>query len=455
MRPAGHGAKVALVVAASLCCAGRDGFGQAGGGPPQPRSAADAIESQQRGPAGEKARGEEALRDLQRRVQDSEDTRRRLASETEALRADAGAAGAALVEAGARVQATEARLNAVEARLETLGDSEAAIRQSLEGRRGTIAEILAALQRIGGRAAPPLLVRPDDVLAALRSSTLLAALVPGLRDEAQSLAGDLVELVRLRDLAAADRAVLARELETLADDRERLARLTQLRREQLVAAAGQLGTAKARSEALGAQARSLKELVDRLDAEIAAARRQTDEDVRRAEAEARIVSERFAAAAARDPARLAPRVPFADAKGTVGRPLVGSVAREYGSPDGQGGSMRGVLIAARPKAVVTSPCEGWISYAGPFRSFGRLLIINAGGGYYVLLAGMNEISVETGQFVLAGEPVGQMGETASSSAALGAVEGSGPALYVEFRKDGGPIDPRPWWAKSQGERVRG
>jgi septal ring factor EnvC (AmiA/AmiB activator) len=68
---------------------------------------------------------------------------------------------------------------------------------------------------------------------------------------------------------------------------------------------------------------------------------------------------------------------------------------------------------------------------------------------------MDQISVETGQFVLAGEPVGRMGETVSPAAAMGAVEVNSPALYVEFRKDGGPIDPHPWWAKSQSEKVRG
>jgi len=91
----------------------------------------------------------------------------------------------------------------------------------------------------------------------------------------------------------------------------------------------------------------------------------------------------------------------------------------------------------------------------PFRSFGRLLIINAGGGYYLLLAGMDQIRVEVGQFVLAGEPVATMGDTSSLSAGNGGVETGGPVLYVEFRKDGGSIDPSPWWAKSQGEKVRG
>ena len=116
---------------------------------------------------------------------------------------------------------------------------------------------------------------------------------------------------------------------------------------------------------------------------------------------------------------------------------------------------RGISITTRPKAVVISPADGWVAFAGPFRSFGRLLIINAGGGYYLLLAGMDQINVEVGQFVLAGEPVAVMGEASLISAAAGAIETSHPVLYVEFRKDGGPIDPGPWWAKSQSEKVRG
>jgi septal ring factor EnvC (AmiA/AmiB activator) len=95
------------------------------------------------------------------------------------------------------------------------------------------------------------------------------------------------------------------------------------------------------------------------------------------------------------------------------------------------------------------------------------LIINAGGGYYVVLAGMERISVEVGQFVLAGEPVATMGDGSTrtaSAVALGASQpigasqalGAGqPVLYVEFRKDGAAIDPGPWWAKAELEKVRG
>ena len=93
-------------------------------------------------------------------------------------------------------------------------------------------------------------------------------------------------------------------------------------------------------------------------------------------------------------------------------------------------------------------------YAGPFRGYGQVLILNAGGGYHVLLAGMERISVDLGQFVLTGEPVAMMGDESRASATV-AAEPKQPVLYVEFRKDGTPIDPSPWWATNEGEKVRG
>jgi septal ring factor EnvC (AmiA/AmiB activator) len=82
------------------------------------------------------------------------------------------------------------------------------------------------------------------------------------------------------------------------------------------------------------------------------------------------------------------------------------------------------------------------------------LILNAGGGYHVLLAGMERISVDIGQFVLTGEPVAVMGGGLQASA-TGTSGPKQPVLYVEFRKDGAPIDPSPWWATNEGEKVRG
>jgi septal ring factor EnvC (AmiA/AmiB activator) len=102
-----------------------------------------------------------------------------------------------------------------------------------------------------------------------------------------------------------------------------------------------------------------------------------------------------------------------------------------------------MVLETRHSAQVRSPSDGWILFAGPFRTWGQLLILNADDGYHILLAGLSQIDVQVGQFVLAGEPIGLMSQAPKSTSAK--AEGSAPVLYVEFRKDNRPIDPEPWW----------
>ncbi|TXN71271.1 peptidoglycan DD-metalloendopeptidase family protein [Methylobacterium sp. WL6] len=361
---------------------------------------------------------------------------------------------AALLDAGRQSQATEDRMSRLEERLKTLSGSEAAIRRSLEARRGVIAEILAALQRMGRRPPPAVLVNPEDVLAVIRTSMLLGAIVPEMRGEVDTLAADLAELVRLRGLIAADRQGLQNDLAGWAREQQRLAALVAARRTRQAEVETGLAAERTRAADLAKEARSLKDLLDRIEGEVATAKRSADEAKAAEQREAKATQERFAAAGIRDPAKLAPKVKFVDARGDVPRPVSGRLLRGFNQPDGNGGMTRGISLATRAKAVVSSPADGWVQFAGPFRSYGRLLIINAGDGYYLLLAGMDQISVEVGQFVLAGEPVGNMGEGSAVQPVMSG-DGSDPILYVEFKKDGGSIDPEPWWAKSPSEKVRG
>jgi septal ring factor EnvC (AmiA/AmiB activator) len=152
------------------------------------------------------------------------------------------------------------------------------------------------------------------------------------------------------------------------------------------------------------------------------------------------------------PGRIKPAIAFSDARGKLPLPAQGRRALGFGEKTQFGGQSKGMVIETRYSAQVTSPCDGWVVYAGEFRSYGQLLIINAGDGYHVLLAGLSQIDVQPGQFVLTAEPVGTMsgGQKNSSSAA----PVSGPVLYVELRKDGRPIDPDPWWASGQ-QKVQG
>ena len=101
-------------------------------------------------------------------------------------------------------------------------------------------------------------------------------------------------------------------------------------------------------------------------------------------------------------------------------PANGVKLKDFGASDRAGGTEKGISIATRAGAQVTAPSDGWVVYAAPYRSYGQLLILNVGGGYHVLLAGMERITVDLGQFVLTGEPVAVMGngtQVASTTAA--------------------------------------
>jgi septal ring factor EnvC (AmiA/AmiB activator) len=152
------------------------------------------------------------------------------------------------------------------------------------------------------------------------------------------------------------------------------------------------------------------------------------------------------------PGRFKPAIPFSDARGKLPLPAQGRRALAFGERTQFGGQSKGIVIETRAAAQVTSPCDGWVVYAGEFRSYGQLLIINAGDGYHVLLAGLSQINVEPGQFVLTAEPVGTMSGGEKNSASATPI--SGPVLYVELRKGERPIDPDPWWASGQ-QKVQG
>ncbi|WP_420847304.1 murein hydrolase activator EnvC family protein [Methylobacterium organophilum] len=445
------------LLAAGLLCAGAALAGAAAA-----QEAPAPAEAIQRA-TEERNRRAESLKQIEEALAASAGSRAAMEKEAAAIAGDRAKLNTALLDAARQAQATEDRMSRLDERLRTLTDSEAAIRKSLDARRGVIAEVLAALQRMGRRPPPAVLVRPEDVLAVIRTSMLLGAVVPELRGEAETLAGDLTELVRVRGLIASDREALKNDLAGWAAERQRLDALVTARKARLAEVESNLAAERQRSAELGVQAKSLKDLVDRMEGQVASVRRAEEAARAAQEKEARATQEKFAAAGTRDPARLTPKIKFAELRGDLPRPVSGVLARGFNQPDGNGGTTRGISLRARPKAVVASPADGWVAFAGPFRSYGRLLIINAGDGYYLLLAGMDQISVEVGQFVLAGEPVATMGDGGSAEVSQAPTtrassrddDRGDPVLYVEFRKDGGSIDPEPWWAKSPSEKVRG
>jgi murein hydrolase activator len=380
------------------------------------------------------------------------DLQQKLKAEIAAIGQDRSKLNAQLIDSAANVRDVEARITDAEARLLPLDAREQQIKASLDSRRAEVVEVLAALQRAGRRTPPALLVRPEDALQSLRTAIILGSVVPELRTRAEKLAGDLGELVALRKNIGSERDRLALDRDRLKDDQTRLAALVDERQRQQRAIEKDV-------EAEGARALALAKQVDTLQGLIA----KMEQDLKSAATAAAAATVQGAPPAfngkpnlggLKDPSRRSPAIAFAAAKGLLHLPVNGVKIREFGGSDGAGGVEKGISLTTRAGAQVTTPCDGWVVYAGPFRSYGQLLILNAGGGYHVLIAGMERISVGIGQFVLTGEPVATMGRT-SQVASILATNASQPVLYIEFRKDGTPIDPGPWWAATAGEKVRG
>ncbi len=346
-----------------------------------------------------------------------------------------------LIAGAARLQAREAQATATEFRLAKLTVKEGEINKRLVLERGKLAELLAGLQRIERSPPPALAVQPDNALEAARSAMLLGAIIPEIKQEANTLATELRNLNQLRKNIAIEQRDLNQTTAKLETERREIEELLKIKRSARLEADREIEFERQRVTNLGQQAKSLKDLLAKIQKQVVkkkSAGKSKKATVPRIKL-----------------ARLTPAIRFSKNRRALSFPVQGERVRNYGDADGSGGIVRGLSIASRSRAQVISPNDGTIVYAGKFRGYGELLIINAGEGYHVLLAGMERITTEVGQFVLAGEPVGSMGSTAVRSADLGAKRGDDrPILYIEFRRNGTPLDPTPWWV-SNVKKARG
>ncbi|PJI39923.1 MAG: hypothetical protein CTR54_19005 [Rhizobium sp.] len=394
------------------------------------------------------------LQELARSMRVSDDKAAELEQSIAALSKTSESLKQALIESAARRKDLERKIAAGEKKLAELGVSEDKIRHSFKDRRAILAEVLAALQRMGRNPPPALLVSPEDALASVRTAILLGAVVPGIRKETEKLAADLAELVRLRTegeketetlvATIASRQEEERRMDLLLVENDRLSRQNSL----------ELATEKRRAEELAARASSMEGLIASLETEIRSVREAADraraeeERLRKLSDEQRQKARELAASSLPDKNRIAPAYAFSDLKQKLELPAAGEILRQFGDPDGTGHEAKGMVIASAPGSLVTAPADGWVVYAGEFRSYGQMIILNTGDGYHVVLSGMDRINTGQGKFVLSGEPLAVMGEKRVASATALALETDRPTLYIEFRKDGKPVDSREWWTGS-------
>ncbi|MER8519198.1 murein hydrolase activator EnvC [Mesorhizobium sp. M1076] len=376
----------------------------------------------------------------------------KLAADIAAVKKDHASITAALIQSAMTEQKLGQDIEDIGGKLEGLKAQGQKIRASLAARRDVLAEVLGALQRMGLNPPPAILVKPEDALSSVRSAILLGAVVPELRHQTDMLLADLKEQSRVTASIEAERARLTAAVGDQAAEKKRLGMLLEAKQKLAADTQTALAAEKQRSATLAAKAGSLKELIASLEADrarkaadAAKAAEQKTADADKGPASAAAPTE-LASLPVPESNRLTAAAPFSALQGQIALPVTGRIKRRFGADDGNGAVMLGDMVATQSGAIVTAPADGNVLYAGPFRSYGQLLILNAGDGYHVVLAGMSRISVASGQSVLAGEPVGAMGEARVASTSASKNGNATPELYVEFRKDGKPVDPAPWWA---------
>ena len=331
-----------------------------------------------------------------------------------------------LIAAAADSRRREEAAVKAEITLAKLVRDEASARQRLLSDRETLEDVLATLMTFGSRRPPALASHPDDTAKAVRAAILMGDVAPKLKSRAETLAAEIDRLAELQDTIRDEQASLVRAEKTLAARRDEIDALyaeKRAARQTLVARTAEL---ESRTRDLADQASSIRELLDNL------ANAAPSPPSLKPPAPRKASIKKTRPKPKPNPRTNPASPPMAGRGGPILAPVTGQVLRRFGEAPETGGRQKGETWRTRTRAQVVSPQEARVEFAGDFRSYGQILILDVGNGYLVVLAGLDSVYAETGQIVLAGEPVGRMASEAA------------PELYFEVRKDGDPIDPAQW-----------
>lgn len=321
-----------------------------------------------------------------------------------------------------RVAALTQTINAYESGLGVLREAlrQASLRETelalqFNAQRERIGQLVAVLAQLESEPGPLLMLHPSGPLGTVRSGMMVADVTPALQGEAMRLKGELQELRDLRDLQLAAGDTLARGLQA-----------AQAARSSLSQAVSDRTDLPRRFTEDPAELRGLLESADTLDA-FASGLAPAEDD------------ENY----------------FITAKGRLPLPALGSVLRRPGEADAAGVARPGLTLSVRPRSLVTAPWPSTIRYRGPLLDYGNVIILEPGGGYLMVLAGLDTVYGEVGEVVPAGAPLGLMGGTDPTLADLLSVTDDGggtretETLYVEVRQGADPVNPEEWFTEGR------
>ncbi|MDD4520205.1 MAG: hypothetical protein EOM53_02915 [Alphaproteobacteria bacterium] len=335
-----------------------------------------------------------------------------------------------MVVAARTIQDQELTLSKLEKNLAYLRRDQANVIKDLKSKDGQLVKVSTALQRLATRPTEVLLAQPMPPIDTLRSAILLREMVSPLESTAEKLRHNLNILSSLRAASRAQVSQIKIASARLEDKHKHMKRLLSQKKVLQNRFETESKEAQKRAFSLAQQARSLKDLLAKLEIE---KRKRMDAQRRQKLALASLASLTTKPLQANSLISELPKGIFEKSKGKLAFPVVGRITSLFNSDNVSSVFSKGLTIKARKSAQVITPFDGVVLYSGNFKSYGNLLIIEHAEGYHSLLSGLQDIDVSTGQNLLAGEPVGIMSTKGPSS------------LYIELRKNNEPIDPLPWF----------
>jgi septal ring factor EnvC (AmiA/AmiB activator) len=356
------------------------------------------------------------LEKIERQIEASQIQREALNQERRSLEKGVSTLRGNLIRAARTAQEQESVLSRLEAKLPELKKSAAERHRALNDRRQQMTGTLAALERLSRNPPQALLLSNAEPLKIVRSALLLRAALPHLRARAVALRQDLSEITTVRTELENRQRKIKSATATLETKRNRLNALMvhkAVERRRMIKATRQVDN---RLASLSERAESLRELFVHLQK---AARPKPE--IRRPQTAS------------------LPDAPIAKPDfGAMTQPARGKLVQRFGQDTKTGSSAKGATFETRLRAQVVAPFDGKVVFAGPFKGYGQILIIQHGDAYHTLLAGMGRVDATLGQLLLAGEPIGVMGS-----------QEAGTRLYVEVRRKGQPVNPLPWFTAAR------
>lgn len=362
-------------------------------------------------------------------AQKAKQEKQRLEQQAQKIKNELNSVNQKMIAAAKKIQNGEDEVRQKQEELEKLQKhlNESEIKFSAE--HSMLVDTLAALQSLALRPSEAILAQPLSPVEVMRSSILLRSSVHSLKERAEIIRQSIEDISNQKEEIAKRLADLERENKQLAEQQAEMKKMSQQKSQMYSQISSQSKEAQQKAAKLASQAGSLRDLLDKLEKQKSLQQRQMAE-------KQRLARER-AADQIRADKGIAPTVPadsvnFAKAKGKLSRPARGPILTRFHQEMSKGVVSNGIDIKTASNAQVIAPYDGTVIFAGPFKNFANLLIIDHGDGYTSLLSGLEETDAKVGQTLLAGEPVGNM------------PSGNNAKLHMEIRQNNRPLNPTEW-----------